>query len=132
MPSDRFVQIGRVVYVKYGPLAGKVGAIVNIVDQNRILIDGPGFTRQIINFPRVVLTQFVIDIKVGQRAGNVKAAFDEAKITEKFAASSLGQKVNRAVARRVQNDFARFVAQKAKSARTRNVRATYFKLKAKK
>ena len=49
MPFKKFVEIGRVAYVNAGPEAGKIVAIVNVIDQNRVLIDGPtsGVRRQV-------------------------------------------------------------------------------------
>lgn len=32
----RFVEIGRVAYVSFGPYAGKLVAIVDVIDQNRV------------------------------------------------------------------------------------------------
>ena len=32
----RFVEIGRVAYVSFGPHAGKLVAIVDVIDQNRV------------------------------------------------------------------------------------------------
>lgn len=34
----RFVEIGRVVYVSFGPHAGKLVAIVDVIDQNRVSV----------------------------------------------------------------------------------------------
>jgi hypothetical protein len=33
---NRYVQIGRVVVVNYGPEAGKLATIIDVVDQNRV------------------------------------------------------------------------------------------------
>jgi hypothetical protein len=32
----RFVEIGRVVLISYGPLTGKLATVVDVVDQNRV------------------------------------------------------------------------------------------------
>lgn len=32
----RYVEIGRVAYISYGPHAGKLVAIVDVIDQNRV------------------------------------------------------------------------------------------------
>lgn len=32
----RFVEIGRVAYISFGPHAGKLVAIVDVIDQNRV------------------------------------------------------------------------------------------------
>ena len=50
MPYKKFVEIGRVAVLNTGKDAGKIAAIVNVIDQNRVLIDGPtsGVPRQVI------------------------------------------------------------------------------------
>jgi len=35
-PFTKFVEIGRVVYISQGVDAGKIAAIVDIIDQNRV------------------------------------------------------------------------------------------------
>ena len=35
-PFQKFVQVGRVVYIAKGEDAGKIAAIVDIIDQNRV------------------------------------------------------------------------------------------------
>lgn len=32
----RFVEVGRVAYISYGPDAGKLAVIVDVIDQNRV------------------------------------------------------------------------------------------------
>lgn len=63
----RFVEIGRVVQITFGPDAGKVATIVDVIDQNRVLVDGPekltGVHRHEINIKRISLT----DIKVAAK-----------------------------------------------------------------
>ena len=34
----RFVEVGRVAYVSFGPHAGKLVAIVDVIDQNRVSV----------------------------------------------------------------------------------------------
>ena len=35
-PFQKFVQIGRVAVIQEGPLAGKIAAVVDVIDQNRV------------------------------------------------------------------------------------------------
>lgn len=42
----RFVEVGRVAYVSFGPHAGKLVAIVDVIDQNRVS------ARKGVDFPR--------------------------------------------------------------------------------
>ena len=51
MPFKKFVEVGRVAVLGgEGPNQGKIAAIVNVIDQNRVLVDGPtsGVLRQVI------------------------------------------------------------------------------------
>ena len=51
MPFKKFVEIGRVAVLNgEGPNKGKIAAIVNVIDQNRVLVDGPtsGVLRQVL------------------------------------------------------------------------------------
>ena len=68
MPFKKFVEIGRVAVLGSGPDAGKIAAIVNVIDQNRVLIDGPtsGVSRQ--QFPIRQLQLTPIRVKFGFNA----------------------------------------------------------------
>merc|ERR1711879_339664 len=59
MVFKRFVEIGRVAVINYGPDAGKLCVIIDVLDQNRAFIDGPssitGVQRQAIPFKRLAL-----------------------------------------------------------------------------
>ena len=41
MPFSKFVEIGRIAVMGNGPDSGKIAAIVNVIDQKRVLLDGP-------------------------------------------------------------------------------------------
>merc|ERR1712098_446972 len=58
MPFKKFVEIGRIAVLNDGPNAGKIAAIVNVIDQNRVLVDGPtsGVLRQEFPIKRMQLT----------------------------------------------------------------------------
>ena len=64
MTYKRFVEIGRVALIAYGPETGKLCTIVNIIDQNRVLVDGPttGVHRHEINIKRLMLTELKVPI----------------------------------------------------------------------
>ena len=57
MGFKKFVEIGRVAIVNYGPLAGKVAVIVDILNTTRVLIHGPkeGVRRQEISLKRKIV-----------------------------------------------------------------------------
>ena len=51
MSFKRYVELGRVCLINYGEEAGKLATIVDVIDNNRVLVDGPetGVKRQPIN-----------------------------------------------------------------------------------
>uniref|UniRef100_A0A6G4ZZS3 Putative 60s ribosomal protein l14 n=1 Tax=Rhipicephalus microplus TaxID=6941 RepID=A0A6G4ZZS3_RHIMP len=59
MTLRTFVEIGRVVYLTHGKYRGRLCSIVNIVDQNRAVVDGPetGVPRQAVPFKHMRLTR---------------------------------------------------------------------------
>ncbi|KAA0148868.1 hypothetical protein FNF29_06342 [Cafeteria roenbergensis] len=125
----RFVQVGRVVLVNYGPDEGKLAVIVDVVDQSRVMIDGPSddasaaVRRQVINLRRVSLTDFALKLARGARAKTVKAAWAKEDVSAKWAASSWGQKLAAQAAKRAMSDKDRFVAMLARKAAAKKVRA---------
>jgi large subunit ribosomal protein L14e len=75
-----------VCLINYGPDAGRLCTIVDIVDQNKCLVEGPraltGVSRQIMPFKRLALTDLVC--KVAKNADQ-KAVAEAFKVTtERF------------------------------------------------
>uniref|UniRef100_A0A914WRI0 Large ribosomal subunit protein eL14 n=1 Tax=Plectus sambesii TaxID=2011161 RepID=A0A914WRI0_9BILA len=128
---QRLVQIGRVVYLTKGPDAGKLAVIVDIVDGNRALIDGPcsGVARKVVNFKSLQLTKFDVNIRHSMRTGNVKKAWEEAKISEGWGKSLWAKKIAQRALQSNMNDFDRFKLMKAKQMRSRIIRTEMGKLK---
>ena len=81
------VEIGRVVLVTRGPDTGKICAIVDVVDQNRVLVDGPssGVKRQALSFTEIALTKFRIQIPHGTGSRFVKKVWDGDEVEKKFS-----------------------------------------------
>lgn len=90
-PSKYLVEIGRVALVDFGPDAGKLVTIVDVIDQNRALVDGTpaGVPRQAIQFKRLRLTKFRLDIPHGTSSKVVKKAYAAEEIDNKFASTPL-------------------------------------------
>ncbi|GMC34463.1 unnamed protein product [Saccharomyces cerevisiae] len=91
----RLVEVGRVVLIKNGQSAGKLAAIVEIIDQKKVLIDGPkaGVPRQAINLGQVVLTPLTFALPRGARTATVSKKWAAAGVCEKWAASSWAKKI---------------------------------------
>lgn len=91
------VELGRVILVTRGPLIGKIAIIVDVIDQNRALVDGPGsgVKRQPMSFKDFRLTKFVLKgIQHGVRTSFVKKVWEENGVNEKWAATSKAQKLD--------------------------------------
>ncbi|KHN84573.1 60S ribosomal protein L14 [Toxocara canis] len=131
MVYKRMVEIGRVVFVARGNGSGKLAAIVDVIDGNRALIDGPssGVGRSVRNFKDLQLTKFTIPLRHGMRTKNVKKSYDEAKINEKWATTLWAQKIAKKQLRAKMTDYDRFKLMRAKQLRNRIVRIEMAKLK---
>ncbi|CAH6718470.1 60S ribosomal protein L14-B [[Candida] jaroonii] len=101
----RFVELGRVVLVDNKDLA----TIVEIIDQRRVLVDGPNFPRQSISLSKVVLTPIILaDLPRGSRTSTVAKKWAAADIDAKWAASSWAKKLAAKQKRSELSDFERF------------------------
>merc|ERR1712170_234969 len=120
MPFQRFVEIGRVAVIQDGDSAGKIAAIVDVIDQNRVLVDGPfsGVLRQQMKIKNLHLTPIKITFPFSARTKVVRKAWEEEKVADKWAASSWSKRMEMKAKR---DDFDRFKLMKAKSARNKIV-----------
>merc|ERR1712116_109579 len=128
MPFQKFVQVGRVVYIAKGEDAGKIAAIVDIIDQNRAVLDGPcsGVLRQARRFTELHLTNFVVKIQRGTTTKAVRLAWVDAKVEDKWAATSWARRIEKREKRANLTDLERFKVAKAKSARNKMVSTAFF------
>mmetsp|Transcript_13944 Transcript_13944/g.32460 ORF Transcript_13944/g.32460 Transcript_13944/m.32460 type:complete len:135 (+) Transcript_13944:160-564(+) len=118
MVFKRHVEVGRVVLINFGPEKGKLATIIDIVDQNKCLIDGPmditGVSRQVIGYGRIALTDLTVKIQRNARQKTLLAAWKEADTMAKWEASSWAKKLSSKKIRANLSDFARFKAMVAK------------------
>merc|ERR1719198_220070 len=125
MAPARTVNIGRIALIKVGDDAGKLAAIVDVVDQNRALADGPGLARQMVNFKHIALTDLTVKLGRGARSGTVAKAWAKNNIDETWA------KTHAVAAKRAATtDFERFKIVQAKKKRAQAARNVFNKLKA--
>ena len=110
MVFKRFVEVGRVIIVNYGPLVGKLAVIVDILTTAKVLVQGVkgGIRRQELSLRRVTLTDYKIDIKRGAKQEEVFKALDDYKLDEKFKKSSYAKKCEQRQKRANLTDFDRF------------------------
>ncbi|KAK2517161.1 Rpl14 [Columba guinea] len=112
----RFVEIGRVAFISFGPHAGKLVAIVDVIDQNRALVDGPcsGVRRQAMPFKCMQLTDFVLKFPHSARQKFVRRAWEKENINEKWAGTRWAKKIEAREKKAKMTDFDRYKVMKAK------------------
>jgi large subunit ribosomal protein L14e len=76
--------VGRIAVKTLGREAGKYCVVVEVIDKNFVLIDGPKMRRRRANVRHLVPTQDKLDIKKGLKTEDLKKAIDKAKLTEKM------------------------------------------------
>lgn len=98
--------MGRVVLIN---ATKELATIVEIIDQSRVLIDGPNVQRQAIALAKTVLTPIVLsNLPRGARTGTVTKKWAAADIDAKWAATSWAKKIAAKNRRAALTDFERF------------------------
>ncbi|XP_011167596.1 60S ribosomal protein L14 [Solenopsis invicta] len=133
MPFQRFVQSGRVAYVSDGPYQGKLVTIVDIIDQNRVLVDGPstGVPRCEMRLNELHLTKFRLRFPFSGSTRVVRKAWDTANINELWKQTMWARKVEAKKKRAQLSDFDRFKLRKARQIRNKLRTNAFFRLKKK-
>ena len=110
MVFKRFVEVGRVIIINYGPLTGKLAVIVDILTTTKVIVQGlkGGVRRQELSLRRVTLTDDKIDIKRGAKREEVLKAIESYGLEEKFKKSTFAKKVELRQKRANLTDFDRF------------------------
>ena len=120
MVFRRFVEVGRVIIVNYGPLVGKLAVIVDILTTTKVLVQGlkGGIKRQELSLRRVTLTDYKIDVKSGAKREEVFKALDAYKLDEKFKSSPNAKKYEQRQKRANLIDFDRFKVMRLRQKRS--------------
>ncbi len=130
MVFRRFVEIGRVALINYGPDYRKLVVIVDVIDQNRALIDAPNMVRTQINFKRLSLTDITIPGLPRTPAKKVLTkAYVDAEVDQKWTTSAWGRKLAVRTRRAALTDFDRFKVMVARVKRSSIVRRELGKLR---
>ncbi|XP_069068049.1 large ribosomal subunit protein eL14 [Pleurodeles waltl] len=130
MVFKRYVQIGRVAYISFGPHEGKLVAIVDVIDQNRALVDGPcsGVKRQAMPFKCMQLTDFVLKFPHSARQKFVRRAWEKENVNEKWTQTRWAKKIDAREKKAKMTDFDRYRVMKAKRMRNKIIKAEVKKL----
>lgn len=133
MPIKHLVEIGRVAYISYGRNSGKPVTIVDVIDQNRALVDGPcsKVTRQPIRFKRLRLTPHKLSIDHSAPTRVVKREWEKNEISKKWTQSNQFKKLVADKRRKDLSDLGRFKVYKLKQKVNKIVKAKVTQLKSK-
>jgi len=127
MGYKRFVEIGRVAMLNYGSDYGKLCVIMDVLDHNRCLVDGPttGVPRSVIGFKRIMLTDIVVPVTRSCKSASLKKKLEalDTSVEDQFAASGWGKKVAAKATRAALSDFGRFKVAIAKQKRNKAIKA---------
>ncbi|KAJ4386417.1 hypothetical protein N0V93_009312 [Gnomoniopsis smithogilvyi] len=136
-PEWRLVQVGRVVVLQSGPEAGRLAAIVEVIDHKRALVDGPAsdaalaVPRQSVSLSNVVLTDFVLTgLPRATRTATVKKYWEKSEIDQKWKNSNWAKKREVQAKRSALTDFDRFKVMRLKKQRRFEERKALAKVKA--
>ena len=110
MVFKKYIEVGRVIIVNYGPLTGKLAVIVDILTTTKVIVQGlkGGVKRQELSLRRVTLTNYKIDIKRSAKKEEVFKAIEDYKLEEKFKKSIYAKKTELREKRSNLTDFDRF------------------------
>ena len=110
MTFSRTVEVGRVVVLTYGPHAGKLATIVEIIDHGRVLVDGPttGVPRHSVSFKRATLTPISLSIPRGIGSKALTAKVTKQDLQGLWAKTAWAKKMAKREARSNMSDFDRF------------------------
>merc|ERR1711915_344585 len=133
MTFRKFIQIGRVVFLSEGRYKGKLAVIVDIIDCNRALIDGPctGVPRQSFKFSDMQLTKYLLKIQRSQRSKGVRLEWERVQISQHFASSQWQQNLTKREVRCKMTDYDRFKLGKARSSRNRIIKDAFRRIQKK-
>lgn len=133
MPIKHLVEIGRVAYVGYGRNAGKPVAIVDVIDANRALVDGPcsKVKRQPIRFKRLRLTKHKLNFDHSAPSRVVAKEWEKNEITKKWKECFQFKQLTADRRRKDLSDLGRFKVYKLKQKVNSMINAKVSQLKSK-
>ncbi|XP_055911429.1 60S ribosomal protein L14 [Eupeodes corollae] len=131
MPFQRFVQTGRIAKCSAGPLKGRLITIVDVIDQNRVLIDGPltGVPRQEYRLNNLHLTKYRIKFPFTAPTRIVRKAWVDNDLKAKWKSTPWSIKSQNICKRTRLNDFDRFKLRYAKRQRNKLLTVAFNALK---
>merc|ERR1712125_165776 len=122
MTFKRFVEVGRVAIICYGPDAGKLCTIVNILDHNRVLVDGPmpltGVHRHEIGIKRIMLTDLKVTVPLNASQKVLTKQWEEEGTLSKWESTGWSKKLRARKLRAQTTDYELFQVMLARKERS--------------
>merc|ERR1712194_868693 len=129
----RFVEPGRLALITHGPCAGKMCTVVDIVDQKKVVVDGPkditGVERHMMPVRRLSLTDFKCKLNRGGREKSLRKALQEGEIMKKWGETAWSRKLTAKAHKANMTDFDRFKLAAARTRRSKAVKKASLKKK---
>lgn len=118
--------------INYGPDVGKLCVVLDVLDENKVLVDGPvgitGVSRHVITIRRLSLTDFVVDIPRNARTKTLSKAIVKADLINNWNNTPWAKKLEAKKRRSELTDFDRFKVMVARKQRGRLIRAKFAEL----
>jgi len=106
MPQEkRFIEVGRVVHVTSGPNKGALGAIVDIIDAKRLLVDGPKMTRSEVKLKDMFLTRILLNVEKALPHKTLIAMWKKYLVDERYERTVHAQRLAKKAKREACTDF---------------------------
>ncbi|KAI9887914.1 MAG: hypothetical protein M1823_000303 [Watsoniomyces obsoletus] len=132
----KLVEVGRIVLFNHGPYAGRLAAVVEIIDHKRVLVDGPHSNiknvvpRHAASLSDVILTSIVMkNLPRATGTGKVKRDWEADKIEEKWESTAWAKRRAQRERRRQLSDFERFKVMRLKKQARFEIRKTTAKVR---
>eukprot|EP00928_Gymnodinium_smaydae_P087790 TRINITY_DN719_c0_g3_i1.p2 TRINITY_DN719_c0_g3~~TRINITY_DN719_c0_g3_i1.p2 ORF type:complete len:134 (+),score=49.76 TRINITY_DN719_c0_g3_i1:161-562(+) len=123
---ERFVEPGRLALITYGPFESKLCTVIDIVDQKRVIVDGPesvtGVRRHMMPVKRLSLTDFCSKIPRGAREKTLRKALEAGEVMKKWSETAWAKKLKVKETKKAMSDFDRFKLYQAKKKRSKVVK----------
>ncbi|KAF4124747.1 large subunit ribosomal protein L14e [Geosmithia morbida] len=135
----RLVEVGRVVAINGDdhPHAGRIAAIVEIIDHKRVLVEGPSSDpelacpRQPLRLSRALLSPLVVEgLTRGARHAKLKKEWESSEIDAKWKETNWAKKRDQIARRNGLSDFDRFKVMRLKKQQRFEERKALAKIKA--
>jgi len=105
MQPKKLVELGRVVHIATGPCAGEIGAIVDLIDAKRMLVDGPRIPRREIKLKDMFLTRIMLKYNEVPSQKALLAMWEGAHVDLRYKKTEHAKRIDKMSRRAACTDF---------------------------